>query len=245
MNNYRAQDLKIMGSSSAAGGTYKHVKIMGDGRINGELSCEQLYCAGNANLYGSVHTREMKVRGSLNMRGELVAEQLSVHGNTDIEGDAHVREGSISGMLNVGRHLRSEKLNIKGGVNVEGNCASESIVATGALNIKGLLNVGKFDLSVSWPCQVREIGGEWIQVRKGGILSNLMSIIPSIFKSVPNATLQADIIEGDLIDIEQTEARIVRGNDVRIGAGCVLGRVEYRANFIQHPDSRIQEVVRV
>ena len=34
-------------------------------------------------------------------------------------------------------------------------------------------------------------------------------------------------IEGDDVDLEYTEADVVRGRRVRIGEGCSIGRVEY------------------
>ena len=38
---------------------------------------------------------------------------------------------------------------------------------------------------------------------------------------------QAGDIEGDDVDLEYTQADVVRGRRVRIGEGCSIGRVEY------------------
>ncbi|MGZ9586051.1 polymer-forming cytoskeletal protein [Paenibacillus marinisediminis] len=245
MAQHAKQDLKIIGSSSSPGGAYQQAKITGDGTINGNLDCSLLSCTGNANVKGALSTQEMKVRGNLNVLGELIAGKLMIQGQSDVAGDANFREGSISGMMTVGGCLRSERLNVKGGLTVEANCAVETMDVAGSCNIKGLLNVGRLDMSVNWPSEVREIGGEWIQVRKGSMLKNLISFLPSIMKVMPDAKLKSDIIEGDRISLEHTCANVVRGNEITIGPGCEIGRVEYRTHFTQDPDSRIAEVVRV
>ena len=46
-----------------------------------------------------------------------------------------------------------------------------------------------------------------------------------------NKILTADIIEGDLIYLENTNAKIVRGNNVTIGTGCKIELVEYKESF--------------
>jgi cytoskeletal protein CcmA (bactofilin family) len=46
-----------------------------------------------------------------------------------------------------------------------------------------------------------------------------------------NKILTSNIIEGDLIYLENTNAKIVRGKNVTIGAGCKIELVEYKESF--------------
>jgi cytoskeletal protein CcmA (bactofilin family) len=51
--------------------------------------------------------------------------------------------------------------------------------------------------------------------------------------------LEAEIIEGDEIMLENTTAKIVRGNNVMLGAGCDIGTVEYKSNYVKNGDARV------
>ena len=46
-----------------------------------------------------------------------------------------------------------------------------------------------------------------------------------------NVGLNAEIIEGDEIYLENTKAKVVRGNRVTIGPGCDIDFVEYQNHF--------------
>lgn len=245
MEQVKRKDLKIMGSSSAPGGEYANIKIMGDGTINGNVDSYLVSCMGNANVNGNLSSREIKIRGNMNIRGEVVAEKTLIQGQADTARDVYTREAVVNGMWNVEGDLRSERLDVKGGITINGNCAAEALTVTGSCNIKGLLNVGRLDMKVNWSSEIREIGGETIEVSKGSVINNLISFLPGLMKVMPDAKLKADVIEGDRIDLEHTEAHIVRGGNVRIGAGCKIGRIEYRGSYDQHPESIVGEVVRI
>lgn len=48
-------------------------------------------------------------------------------------------------------------------------------------------------------------------------------------------------MEGDQIDIENTKAMIVRGNNVKIGANCNIGLVEYTDELSIDPKAIVGE----
>jgi hypothetical protein len=64
-----------------------------------------------------------------------------------------------------------------------------------------------------------------------------------LLKSSDHAVLYADQIEGDKVELEHTEAGVVRGNHVKIGPGCEIGRVEYRDKLEVHKGSTVKEKV--
>jgi len=45
--------------------------------------------------------------------------------------------------------------------------------------------------------------------------------------------LKVDIIEGDDVYLENTIAKIVRGDNINLGPGCKIELVEYKNNFKQ------------
>jgi hypothetical protein len=57
----------------------------------------------------------------------------------------------------------------------------------------------------------------------------------------PGAKLEAQVIEGDDVHLEDTEARIVRGTRITIGCGCRIGTVEYRETYHADADAVVGE----
>ena len=51
--------------------------------------------------------------------------------------------------------------------------------------------------------------------------------------------LTADIIEGDDIYLENTHAKVVRGNNITLGSGCEIELVEYKNDFKQDKEAEI------
>ncbi len=51
--------------------------------------------------------------------------------------------------------------------------------------------------------------------------------------------LTVDVIEGDDVYLENTMAKIVRGNNVTIGSGCKIELVEYKGSFKQDGGAEI------
>jgi hypothetical protein len=92
---------------------------------------------------------------------------------------------------------------------------------------------------VNWTFACRDRGKQvrsaWkalsLRQANNGMWNKLFSgIIPKL-----KPELRVGVIEGDYIDIEYTNADIVRGNVVIIGQGCSIGRVEYRSKLSVHP----------
>lgn len=54
--------------------------------------------------------------------------------------------------------------------------------------------------------------------------------------------LIAKMIEGDVLDLEYTNAEVVSGGVVKIGPGCNIGRVEYLSELTVHPDATVGKV---
>lgn len=82
--------------------------------------------------------------------------------------------------------------------------------------------------------RVKEIGGTSITVRRK----------PGFLKRKAGA-LSAELIEGDAIYLEYTEADIVRGKHVEIGPGCKIGKIEYQTSCKSHEKSTVQEHIQI
>lgn len=209
----RTADLKINGRGSAGGGKYNSVLINGSGTIDGDLECIRL----NINGYGDV-------------KGNVKANSVDIHGNSPIKGSLRAKKAKIHGTADINGNLSVDEAETYGSISVNGDCNAEIFKIEGTFAIKGLLNAGELKLSLYGSSEACEIGGAEITVKKGGKLSFLG--LKDIFTSGGHdRELTVDIIEGDDVYLENTQAKVVRGNTIILGSGCKIELVEYRNNF--------------
>lgn len=104
---------------------------------------------------------------------------------------------------------------------MSGGVEAESVHLTGSAVIQGLLNAETVEISASRGIRIGSIGGSSIRIYK----PTQVSLLGLFHGSVSCA--QVGDIEGDDVDLEYTQADVVRGRRVRIGEGCSIGRVEY------------------
>ncbi len=211
-------DLKINGQSSSAGGKYDSVVINGGGRIEGDLECIYLKINGQCNVNGNVKADSVKVNGNNSIKGNLRAEKVRINGTADIGGNVSVDKAETYGSINIG-----------------GDCNAEIFKIEGTFEIEGLLNAGELELSIYGPSKAHEIGGEKITVKRKGKYDflGLKYLIGS------NKELTAESIEGDEIYLENTQAKVVRGDNIELGSGCEIELVEYKDSFKQDEKSEV------
>jgi cytoskeletal protein CcmA (bactofilin family) len=218
MANNSTNDLRINGIGSSSGGKYDFVQINGKGDITGDLECRELQINGLAHLDGNVKADTIRVSGKSDFRGNISGQRMIIDGMTDVGGTIKVETVENRGMLRIAK-----------------DCGSEVFSSQGGFTVGGLLNAGKIDISVYAQCKAKEIGGETIDVRIGGGIG-LRKFIGSLFPGLPlNPVLLADSIEGDDVYLENTTAKVVRGQNVKIGPGCQIGVVEFAESFHKDP----------
>jgi cytoskeletal protein CcmA (bactofilin family) len=215
----RIGDLKINGQSSSAGGNYNAVIINGEGKIAGDLDCIKLKVNGRCEINGNVKAESVEVYGTNSIKGNLEAERAKIHGTADVDGNLSVN-----------------KAEIHGSIDVDGYCNAEIFNIEGTFDIKELLNAGVLKLSLYGPSKAREIGGEKITVKSKGKYGLKAMIMSSIGQG---KELTADIIEGDDIYLENTSAKVVRGDNIKLGPGCEIELVEYKDSFKQDEKAEI------
>ncbi|KXG10655.1 hypothetical protein AT864_01246 [Anoxybacillus sp. P3H1B] len=217
------KDLVIAGVGHASGGIYNMVKVSGSGKLFGDVDCNDLSIQGNATIEGNVKAEMAHVSGRVHMTGALHAEQVKISGNASVGGNIECKVIRFHGNGSVKGTLNAEEVYIHGETDVAGDCAAETFDARGSFTIGGLLNAGNIQVKLYGHCQVKEIGGETIEVRQPGV--------PFLKKLFFHVGLTAEMIEGDEIYLEHTNAKVVRGNKVTVGPGCEIERVEYQSSF--------------
>ncbi|RCX19046.1 hypothetical protein DFP94_10562 [Fontibacillus phaseoli] len=235
MREQEAKNLRINGLGKAAGGTYGKINTDGIATLNGDIVCNSLTSNGTLKLKGSIQAGRIRMNGNGSAEGSISGELLRVDGMLKTAADLRVEQVDIHGMLTLAGNASGEGLELDGGLKLGGNAEFETFKVHGGFQIGGMLNAGTVDIFMAAACQAREIGGEVIRVSKKPGTRNLLAL----FSSSLAVGLTADVIEGDNIELEETKAEIVRGNSVRIGPGCEIGRVEYKDRFEAHPKAAI------
>ena len=250
-------DMKVSGSGTIPGGEYKDVKISGSGDIVGDIKCDVVGISGSGNCRGKINSKEIKVSGSFTCNGSVEVEELikisgsgrfgsevkskeiRVSGNGDFNGNVKAEEVKISGGCNIKGNVSFNTMKISGGVDIQGDCEGTEFIGSGAGSISGLLSADKIEVNVADNWRIKEIGGEEIIVKKENVKKFLF--LTFIFRN--KGKLITDCIEGDNINLEYTECKIVRGHNITIGEVCNIEKVEYSGNLTIDDKSTVGEKI--
>jgi len=241
MADQTRNDMKINGDGSMSGGTYGVVTINGAGSVHGDADATDVRVNGTGTVNGNLVAQCVTVNGSATFNGSVQATELNVNGDTSIRDGAGISRFTIKGNATVGGGIAAHDLNLRGFLKAGADCDAESFSAEGAFTIAGLLNAGIVDIKVYGKCNVREIGGERITIRKAQGFES----ITQIFTFWTEKVLETDTIEGDIISLEGTVAKMVRGGDVTIGPDCRIDVVEYAGTYSVAPGSTVGDARKI
>ncbi|PGY07092.1 cytoplasmic protein [Bacillus sp. AFS031507] len=214
-------DLVINGFGASNGGQFRVVTLNGRGTVNNDLECVELDCNGSGIVNGNVISEKTKVNGHARFRGNIESQIISIDGSARIDKNLSAEKLKVSGKATVGGRVKCEEIKIQGAFTVSEDCEAEIFKAESQFTIGGLLNADQVDIKMFGECKAKEIGGQTITVKaKGSLVGNLLK---AFFKP----QLETELIEGDKIELENTIAKVVRGNQVWIGPNCQIGLVEY------------------
>lgn len=235
-------DLKIMGSGDASGGSYNNVSISGSGDIHGDVECNSYVVKGSGDINGNLKANFVKISGSGDINGDVNAEEIIIRGSGDVKGSATCKNLRIAGSSDVDGDVYAEEVELKGSCDIGGNCETETFLGRGAFDIKGLLNAGDVEIELKGNCNINEIGAGRISIRKDS--GSAFGIFKS-FSSVRDCYLKCKVIEGDEIYLENTKADVVRGKSIIIGPNCEIKNIEYIDNLNVDNDAKVQKQLKL
>ncbi|OWV37761.1 hypothetical protein CE489_09870 [Bacillus spizizenii] len=231
METTKLGNLKLYGAGHAAGGAYHHVSIKGEGVIGEGLSAAGCRIFGTGLFLGEAETERLRVFGESECKGNLTAGRINIYGTMKVSGSLQFDRFNLKGLTEICGNMTGESCDVKGKLSVKGDCETEMFHVTGCVDVSGLLNAGDIKLGLSHDVShVREIGGTTITVKRRATFFNRKKV-----------KLIADVIEGDQVYLENTEAAVVRGKEVIIGAGCSIGTIEYKNKCECDHHSKIKE----
>lgn len=221
-------DLILSGHSETGGGSFIKVEINGHGSIHGDVECKDFECNGSAKINGNITSQHAVINGSTKVQGDFSSDEIEIHGDLTIDGNAFFRKMKIKGHTRLKQSLKGDDILLEGIIKVSGDCEMEKAVLNGAFTIDGLLNADHVEITLHGKSSVKEIGGEVITVKRNRYpIFHLDKLIKTLSKE-----LHANVIEGDVVKLEYTKAKVVRGNTVEIGPGCEIEFIEYSSDLI-------------
>jgi cytoskeletal protein CcmA (bactofilin family) len=258
INNGELGSLKISGSGSANGGRYEEVSISGSGKITGDVECNTFKISGSGKVLGNLTTKEFKISGSGSVIGSLScsegkisgsgkitsnvkADDFRISGSGRIEGDFRGKDFGISGSGTILGGIYGENIRISGSATVDKNMEGELVDLSGNFRIGGMINADRVYIHVGGDCFVEEIGSTKVIVSEKPI--NVNGILGWIAKTFGSnyGYLNVKSIEADEIQLENTVAEVVRGENITIGNGCRIKVVEYSGELRVEGNAIIEE----
>ncbi|MBC7318457.1 bactofilin [Candidatus Bipolaricaulota bacterium] len=239
------RNVTISGSGRIEGGTYGTVKIAGSGRVVGDLTAEEFKAAGSAKVEGNLRAQKFEAAGSFKCEGDLVVDEGEAAGSCKVVGRIKAKELKLAGSVHA-KSISGGYFRAGGALTVEENVEVETFRIIGAFEIGGLLSADRVEVELEGRARAREIGGEKILVRAGqrslgGLITTALSLL---FGQSSTKELSAEVIEGDEVELEATQAKLVRGGKVKIGPGCRIERVEYTESLEVAPGAVVKEEVK-
>ncbi|MEH7114473.1 polymer-forming cytoskeletal protein [Neobacillus niacini] len=238
MNTKQRADLSINGLGSSNGGQFNQVTLNGKGTVNSDLDCTDFECNGSGTVNGNVAATTAKISGNGKINGTFEGETLSIDGTAKVKNDVIAKNLKVSGNASIGGKIKSEEIKIKGRISVGEDCEAETFKAESQFTIGGLLNADLIDITIFSECKAKEIGGQTILIKQK---SSLLGFLKPFIQT----QLETELIEGDKIEIENTKASVVRGNNVTIGPNCTIGIVEYSGELSLDEKAVVKEVRKV
>jgi cytoskeletal protein CcmA (bactofilin family) len=232
-------NLMINGLGSSNGGHFDSVTINGKGTVHGDIKCNSFSCNGAGTVNGDVKAEKVKINGNTKINGKIHASTVSVDGRGSFKNDVFSEKMSISGSVSIDGNVKGEELKIQGRIGVNGNCEVEFFKSEGQFSVDGLLSAEQIEIHTYGECKAKEIGGQTIKVKQK------TNFFLDILKTVKSVKLGADVIEGDDISLENTKAKVVRGNHIIIGENCEIDLVEYKDTFKIIGNGRVNKSVQL
>jgi cytoskeletal protein CcmA (bactofilin family) len=254
------QNIKINGSGTAGGGKFDEVKINGSGKVVGDVECNCLKIDGSGKIEGSVNAESIKINGSGAIEGDIIVTDMKINGSSSLLGnvnvnalvvngsssfkkDAKVQDFEINGSAKVNGRVTGGVVIVNGLLKVKQSCEVERFRSRGAIEIEELLSADNIELNIGYYSTAKEIGGEKIIVKRYSS-NNIIKQIISFFKQSTDV-LEAEVIEGDELDLEVTKAKLVRGKNIIVGEKCEIARIEYTDSLEIHPNAKVKETIKI
>lgn len=235
-------NIDISGMGKIAGGEYNNVNISGMVKIWGDIKANNVEVSGKGESLANMEVNSIDISGMFKVLGDVKSmELLNSSGSFKVLKSISANKINISGTLKCLEGVNFDFIELSGWFKCKKDCEGRKICGEGKIDVEGLLSADEIDIKLLGRSNVNEIGGENIKI-KAGKESRLKIFI---FNYKQKNELVCNLIEGDNIEIENTTAKIVRGNNITIGRNCKVEKVEYSGELSIAEGSFIKEKISI
>lgn len=226
--------IKILGSGTIPKGTYDVVSVIGEAEGTDEFSVNFLKVIGQLIAYKTVKAEDVKILGEM-----ICNEVCNTNNDLEILGRLTAKsyyKGDTIRVYGQGFFkdiLEFNEIDVLGELEVEKNCKGNKFLSKGKLNINGILSSNLVKINPKGISFIKEINAHDIQIRN----KNLFNF--------GDTEINSEIIYGNKVKLENTNCKLVKGDDVIILGSCNIERVEYINSIFISDDSNVKENVKV
>lgn len=238
MNEQVRQDARINGGGSIGGGVFADLSINGAGTVTGGVDCVTYTVNGAGVLQGDLVAQTAVFNGSGTVNGSAQVGSLTVNGDGSVRDGAGIGALTVKGSLTVGGGFAGRTVDVRGRMKVGGDFTCDSLTGECQLDIAGALVSPVIDIRVYSDCRATRISGDSVRIAEGKALGSILSVFGRQEFTVTE-------VVGTTVHLEHVVASVVRGENVTLGEGCRVGRVEYTATYTPLPGALVTEVSQV
>ena len=219
-------NMEIAGTGKIPGGTFGDVNISGMGKIVGDVKGKNLNVAGMGSAIKDINFDNINIAGTFKSSGIVsVNDKITINGTAKI----NAFEGNdieVNGTATIAEGMKFNKATVNGRAKVAGDCEGNIFSCNGSISVGGLLSADRIDINLRGRCTAKDVGGEEITIKNDSCVTVKVLGISCEFWQLKKE-FKCESIEGDKIYLENTICEIVRGENIVIGKGCKINKVEY------------------
>lgn len=244
--------INISGTGQVTGdATAEEVFVAGSGEFKGDLYVEELEVTGKCRVEGRLEADSVTVRGSLHLEETMKVGRLRSYGSLGVEGDLISDTTYFAGSSNVAGNVECDSFTSRGSFSIDGLLTADEIdIWLGSGNHAEKVGGEKIDIRKKGVSDAidREKVEDGVRGFKRGLssvgeklgfdleldeskissgVSRFTRKIDDYLTELGGGVLETSVVEGDTVELEGVEADSVRGDDLVIGEGCVIGKLEY------------------
>ena len=223
-------DMKISGSGKIPAGEYQQVSTHGSGRLFGLVRCTTFHASGSTKGEQLECAEMLRASGSTSFSGDVKAGDAAISGSFSC-GGRFFSDGEIrtSGSTKCKGLVKCDTLSISGTLTAGGDVEAEAVTVRGCINCTGLINAEQVDIRFGNGMKIGSVGGSRIAIlsRKISGFFKSLPLISRLSKTSFTCVIVANVIEGDVVELEHVTCPRVTGRTVSIGRGCYIDLVQY------------------
>lgn len=227
-------DAKINGDGTVGPGSYGTITLNGAGTITGDVRCHELRVNGAGTCKGAVQADSIVVNGAGTFDGTLQTSELVVNGTADIHAGVGVGRLKCAGTCAIDGGMAAHDLDLRGDLRVGGGVDAKSLRGEGRFNVNGAVTIGDIEFRLHGRNAAASITCDRMILR-------VPEGIGALFSAFADRRLTAETIVGAELELIDTTARVVRGGNVTLGAGCDIELVEYTGVLQKLAGAQVRE----